>query len=158
MQTIIPSGILADLSALFARNIDDVTRMGHVISGVYEKAGGNHFVIAAVPSLHCDSPMLMLSIADKILTHPASDIFWSKHSRLARMSGAIARLNRECITGIHELLEFPACAIYAFRQSLLITSEITDVIFRGIVERGVAEFEAGLAAISGSAVKIYNEI
>ncbi len=158
MQTSIPPGIPRELRALFTRNLENATSMEHVISGIYEKAGGNHFVMAAVPSFRCDTPVLMLSIADKILTQPPSDIPWSKQSRLARMSGALARLNRGCVAGIHELFEFPTCVIYTFKQCLLLTSDITDRVFRSIVEQGIAEFETGLSAIRGSAAKIHDEI
>ena len=147
MESNTPSGAFDEkLRELAGRNLDCVTGTDHVHAGIYRKAGGDHVVIAACLS---EAPLLLLFITDKLLTPPTPDMQWKwQYSRSSVMAG-LSRLNRESVAGVHELYEFPDGMIYTFKQCILLSAEPTDLLFCELIDRGIREFEAGIAALSG---------
>lgn len=147
MESDFPSGALHEkLRELFLRNLDRVTGTEHVHAGIYRKTGGDHVVIAACLT---EAPLLLIIISDKLLTLPAPETQWDWQYGKSSVLSAIRRLNRESVAGTHELYEFSNDVIYAFKQCVLLSSEPTEPLLCGLIDRGIREFEAGIAALSG---------
>lgn len=135
----------SELRGLMLRNLSNVTCRNNIHSGIYTKAGGDYFVVAAC--LHTEH-VLLLMITDKIMTAPNPEDTWSWQYGRSRVDEVVSRLNRESVGGIHQIHEFQAGLIYVFTQCLAIYPSLPDPMFRAFIDVGIAEFDIGLAALS----------
>ena len=84
-------------------------------------------------------PLLSVFVSDKV-----TEFLHSRETVLEQLN----RLNREELQGTHQLYEFAAGIIYAYKQTCRLRTDFSVQELCGVIEKGIQGFNKGLRLLS----------
>lgn len=106
------------------------------MAGTYWNENTEYVVLVAV--MH-SQPLLSVFVSDKV-----TEFLHSRETVLEQLN----RLNREELQGTHQLYEFAAGIIYAYKQTCRLRTDFSVQELCGVIEKGIQGFNKGLRLLS----------
>ena len=123
------------LLCLMKRQMPVLFEAEEACAGLFHKGAEEYVVLSGTLETGTQG---FLIIADKLLP------FVQDRTLLFAI---LDRLNRESLSGLHQLLEHPGGVIYLYKQIICFPQGLSQELFDQLLESGVREFRQGLRYI-----------
>lgn len=126
---------MGQLKALMEHRMPLLMEMEGAAAGIFHKDAEEYVILAGTASGETSG---FLIVADKLLPFVGDKTVFL---------AILDRLNRESLTGIHQLLDDPGGVIYLYKQTFCVQEKLSQPFFDRLLEDGIWKFRQGLRYI-----------